>query len=48
MRERLIIKTIFAAVLGLMLGAILSGWAGMPWWYVFPIALAGGIAIGIA
>lgn len=44
----MVIKAIFAAVLGLMLGAIVSGWAGMPWWYVFPIAVLGGIAIGLA
>jgi hypothetical protein len=46
--ERKAIKLILAGILGLALGAIIGGWMGMPWWYVFPIALAGGIAIGMA
>ena len=48
MTERQIMKYILAGLLGLALGAVVGGWMGMPWWYVFPIALVGGFAIGMA
>lgn len=48
MNETLVVKGILALVLGLALGAVIGGWMGMPWWYVFPIAVVGGLAIGIA
>jgi hypothetical protein len=46
--ERRVVQLILAGTLGLVLGAVVGGWMGMPWWYVFPIALVGGIAIGLA
>lgn len=48
MREALVIKVILSLVLGLLLGAILGGCMGMPWWYIFPVALVGGVGIGMA
>lgn len=48
MTERRVTKLILTGVLGFLLGFIVGGWMGMPWWYVFPIALAGGIAIWMA
>lgn len=48
MKETLVIKFILGAVLGLALGAVVGGYLGMPWWYVFPIALVGAMAITVA
>lgn len=48
MKETLVVRLILGAVLGLALGVVVGGYMGMPWWYVFPIALVGGIAIGMA
>lgn len=48
MNEAVVIRLILAGVLGIFLGAILGGFMGMPWWFVFPIALVGGLGIGMA
>jgi hypothetical protein len=38
----------FAILMGLLCGVVIGGVMNRPWWYVFPISLAGGMAIGIA
>lgn len=35
-------------VMGLLCGVVIGGWMNKPWWYVFPISLIGGIAMGLA
>jgi hypothetical protein len=45
---RLIAVFTFSIVMGLLCGVVIGGVMGEPWWYVFPISLAGGIGIGIA
>lgn len=48
MKETLVIKFALGLVVGLSLGVLVGGVMGKPWWYVFPIAFVGGVAIGMA
>ena len=48
MNGRLVAVFGFALLMGLLCGVVIGGLMGEPWWYVFPISLAGGIAIGLA